>query len=341
MTNPKIEFAPLDTFNTVKVAPVAFTGATSGTRGDKDTASGVTTLFTVTGDVLTRIWGVCTTPLTQAAATAKLEVGVAGNTALLIAQTTATEIDANEMWTSAWGVQYEANELPTAATPAWNEANDGTFARSVSDGILHITSTSGYVYWYLYGLNIPLATGFTCEARIKVVTATGGYSVIPFDIYEEIGGGAGGGWVELKTDRVKLDTQGGESGEYLMDTTDDYHVYRLTYINNVLTLYVDGIQRIQLTDSATVGTFIDNIFWGNEGASTMDAYWDYVYYRTDGAYAPSPAIGDTLASVPGPYIIPNGLGIIETTSAQDINSGQIYYICLWRPLSPGSSVVAA
>ncbi len=155
MINPRIEFAPLDLFSPVKSAPSAFAGATSGSRGDKDTASGVTTLYTVIGDVLVRIWGVCTTLLTEESATAKLEVGVTGNTAYLIGQSNASAIDANEMW---------------------------------------------------------------------------------------------------------------------FDST--------------------------------------------------------------------PAIGDTLANIPGPFIVSNGLDIIETTSAKDINSGQMYYICLWRPLSPNGNVVA-
>lgn len=149
-----IPYTSLDSFNTVKIVPTAFAGATSNARGDKDGTNAAYTLFTVTGDVLVGIYGVCTTLL--AGASAKLEVGVANNTAVLIAQTTATAIDANEIW-----------------------------------------------------------------------------------------------------------------------------------------------------------------------------------YDTTGA------IVDTLANLPGPFIIPNGLDIIETTSAVDIASGNIYYVCFWRPLSHGSKVVSA
>ncbi len=156
MTNPRIDFSLLDSFYPVKSAPSAFTGATGNSRGDKDGTSAALTLYTVTGDVLVRIWGVCTTLLTEESATAKLEVGVVGNTAYLIAQSDASAIDANEMW---------------------------------------------------------------------------------------------------------------------FDTT--------------------------------------------------------------------PAIGDALTNVPGPFIVPNSLDIIETTSAKDINSGQVYYIALWKPLSPDGKLVAA
>lgn len=156
MNDPSFGPAPLDNFKIARAEPSAFAGATTGSRGDKDSSSGATTIYTVTGDVLVRVWGVCTTALEEAASTATLELGVTGNTAYLIAQTTATGIDANEIWS---------------------------------------------------------------------------------------------------------------------DTT--------------------------------------------------------------------PAIGDTLASVLGPFIIPNGLDIIETTATQDINSGQMYYICLWRALSADANVVPA
>lgn len=156
MKNPKINFSLIDEFSPVKSAPSAFAGETSNARGDKDGTSAALTLFTVTGEVLVRIWGVCTTDLVENAATAKLEVGITGNTALLIAQSNASAIDANEIW---------------------------------------------------------------------------------------------------------------------FDST--------------------------------------------------------------------PAIGDALSNVPGPFIVLNSLDIIETTSAKDINSGQIYYICLWKALSPNGKVVKA
>lgn len=86
----------LDSFNVEKCAPTAFAGGTTDARGDDGGANDPFTLFTVTGDVLVRIFGVCTVDL--AGATATLEVGVTGNTAALIAQTTATDIDVGDIW---------------------------------------------------------------------------------------------------------------------------------------------------------------------------------------------------------------------------------------------------
>jgi len=90
-----VPYTSLDSFDILKAAPVAFTGATASSHGDKDNTP-ITNLFAVTGEVEVGIFGVCTTALTGASGT--VEVGVAGNTAGLIAQTTATEIVANEIW---------------------------------------------------------------------------------------------------------------------------------------------------------------------------------------------------------------------------------------------------
>lgn len=63
-------------------------------------AVGTVALFTVQGSIIIeRLTARCTTLLTGALAT--VEVGVAGNTAALIAQTVGTDIDANEFWQDA------------------------------------------------------------------------------------------------------------------------------------------------------------------------------------------------------------------------------------------------
>lgn len=62
-------------------------------------AQGALTLFTVSGDVVCSVIGVCNTALTGATAT--IEVGVSGNTAVLIAQATGTDLIANEIYHDA------------------------------------------------------------------------------------------------------------------------------------------------------------------------------------------------------------------------------------------------
>ena len=78
---------------------MTFAGATVNDPGDYDGTGNAATLFTVKGSVLLRILAICTTTLTGASAT--LEVGTSVTTAGLIAQTTGTDIDVNEIWHDA------------------------------------------------------------------------------------------------------------------------------------------------------------------------------------------------------------------------------------------------
>jgi len=81
---------PITSLGLVETKEITYAAGTTG-------ATGATTLFTVTGVVAVRIFGVCSGDLTSGGA-ATLEVGISGNTAVLLAQTTATGIDSGEFW---------------------------------------------------------------------------------------------------------------------------------------------------------------------------------------------------------------------------------------------------
>lgn len=81
---------PITNLGLVATKTITYAAGTTG-------ATGATTLFTVTGCVGVRLFGVCSADLTSGGA-ATLEAGIAGNTAALLAQTTATGIDENEVW---------------------------------------------------------------------------------------------------------------------------------------------------------------------------------------------------------------------------------------------------
>lgn len=92
----KFAYTALDTYSVEVATPTAFLGGTTNARGDDGGTNDPYTLFNVTGDVLVRIYGVCTVTLVGAAT---LEVGVTGNTALLLAQVAdATTIAAGDVW---------------------------------------------------------------------------------------------------------------------------------------------------------------------------------------------------------------------------------------------------
>jgi len=67
---------------------------------DDTGAQAAYTIFTVTGDVMVQVFGLCQVLMNSGGA-ATIELGIAGNTAALIAQTTATDLDQYETWQDA------------------------------------------------------------------------------------------------------------------------------------------------------------------------------------------------------------------------------------------------
>lgn len=140
-------------YNVAVARPGAFIGGTANARGDHDGSSDPTTLFTVTGDVEVRVFGVCTTNLAGASAT--IEVGTANSTATIIAQTTATDIDANELWHDA---TPDADiEASTVAPAKWLiNGND------IIETIATANITAGEIYYI--ALWRPITPGSKVEA---------------------------------------------------------------------------------------------------------------------------------------------------------------------------------
>lgn len=88
--------SPIDAFQVIKSTPTAFAGGTGNARGDKDGSNASLKIFDVVGDVVVRIFGVCTATLVGAGT---IEVGVTGNTAILLPQVAdATTIAAGDVW---------------------------------------------------------------------------------------------------------------------------------------------------------------------------------------------------------------------------------------------------
>ena len=132
-------------------------------------ATGSALYFTVTGQILVLYMvPYCTADLTEAAPTATISLGTTNQTALFIAATTATAIDANEVWLSTT-VTNRSEILPggtpptTAPTVKDVAVNDADIrcqiaAQNINGGTLRITlvwvpiSTNG---------NIVLASGVT------------------------------------------------------------------------------------------------------------------------------------------------------------------------------------
>lgn len=177
-----------------------------------------------------------------------------------------------------WFSQYEADALPTAATPAWTKESGGTYAESVDSGILNLTcSGGGYVDYYRTGLEFSDADGFRIETRVRINTAGSVYT-------DYHGLDINPGSPTYATDFIICDGAIGLDGTetFSMDTSD-YHVYKLKVLGDRTDVYVDGVKRLSKVVTATSGNPTPFIYfaagWGGE---TVDLDIDYLYY---GKYA--------------------------------------------------------
>lgn len=138
-------YAPIQSNDSMlALKSVTFAALTTGSAAAHD-------LFTVTGDVLVRVFAVCSADLTSGGA-ATIEVGIAGNTAALIAQTTATGIDQGEIWVDNAAATVEA--LP--ATQILTEGSDVIYTVGTT------TVTGGTMTFYC--LWRPLSVGSSVVA---------------------------------------------------------------------------------------------------------------------------------------------------------------------------------
>lgn len=113
-------------------------------------AQGTFTIFTVTGDVLAHVWGLCQVLLDSGGA-ATIELGIAGNTAALIAQTTATDLDAYETWQDAVPEANPGN-VATALGAYFVIANGADVVLTVGTADLTAGEIDFHAFW------MPLST---------------------------------------------------------------------------------------------------------------------------------------------------------------------------------------
>ena len=121
-------------------ASITFTAGGTGAQGT------ATALFTVTGEVIiVYLVPFCTTNLTESVGTPTLELGVVGNTAILLGATTATAIDAGKFWLDTSPAEVGAIAIAGTLTDIAATANiqclvDGT--NNISAGVIEFN-----LYW--------------------------------------------------------------------------------------------------------------------------------------------------------------------------------------------------
>lgn len=134
---------PITGLDLIASKAITFVATTTG-------AVDTTDLFTVTGTVALRIFGVCTTLLDSDGAST-IEVGIAGSTAGLIAQTTATDIDAEEIWIDNAPAKIET-------IPSLSILNDQTIIQTIATETIKAGVLTYYCSW------TPVSSDGNCVA---------------------------------------------------------------------------------------------------------------------------------------------------------------------------------
>jgi hypothetical protein len=130
---------------------MTFAGGTVNDPGDFDGTGNPATLFTVTGTVFCKFFAVVETDL--AGATATLIVGTAKNTSGLLASTTATDLDVDEIWHDA---------TPDASIEATTVAAEKIVNQDIKQTVGTANITSGVIRYIC--LWRPASNGATVVA---------------------------------------------------------------------------------------------------------------------------------------------------------------------------------
>lgn len=147
----------LDGYNVAIAAPSGFTGGT-GERGDKDTIGAAYPIFKTRGEVKVIVYGVCTATLVGAGT---IELGVAGNTALVLPQVAdATTIATGDVW-----VDSSVGEVGGFVATSLPAATYLTNGQTVIEKIASADVTAGNIYYVCLWLPI------SADANVKALTA--------------------------------------------------------------------------------------------------------------------------------------------------------------------------
>lgn len=198
-----------------------------------------------------------------------------------------------------WDCKYNANELPESASPSWTKDENvagGRNIKEIASGKLRLVSPSGSRISYSRDeSSLSNATGTTIEASIKFIKAAdaahisliirdGAYSAV-LEFYE-----------------YKIRVPGGSGiNDYYMNTSDDYHTYRMTSKSSGdsstdVKVYVDD--RLVIETTITQVTTYKKIIFGKETEDfDTEAYIDWVYYRIDGAFPSPPKFPDKILAM--------------------------------------------
>ncbi len=238
---------------------------------------------------------------------------------------------------SAQWEYWEANELPdTTGTPWVFDAEAGvvTFSSIIDDPeiegnkLLRFASTASprdEVFRYLW--NAEVETGATLVIRMKAI-GDGNYDR-DWDIYIQ-NGVYRERCIAENSNIIKFNKSGQQISDFGKDLSE-WHIYRITLIEDVLDLFIDEDPLGYLTANGPGDADGGNYFqFGDNGKETYGTIYDWIAWDVSGAYPPGE--GDPLPSeLTG---LPAAIRQISSVMPEQFELGQNYP----NPFNPSTEI---
>jgi len=174
-----------------------------------------------------------------------------------------------------WSVEYDGEKKPSRH---WNRDRGSVrTVEELADGALFIGDqgeVSGDYLYYRYPWGAEPSQEAVVEARVKAKSGSS---------YIIVSNGIGGERLGIWPDRIDLFHN--RKIQYKMDTTDDFHVYRMELNGPDLKVVVDGELRIDAPGAMKPRSGYTNnaVSFGAANSGQMgEAYWDDVKARASG-----------------------------------------------------------
>jgi len=172
-----------------------------------------------------------------------------------------------------WTVAYEGDKKPVK--PWTRDSGSVRTEERLANGTLTIAdrgTVAGDYHYYRYPWGADPAGKSVVEARVKVVSGLSRVIITNGEAQERL---------ELQPDRIELWSC--KAIHYAMDTTKDFHVYRIVTQGKDVKVYVDGELRLDAPGAyvKTAANRNEVCFGAYDSTSVGEACWDYVRARVD------------------------------------------------------------
>jgi hypothetical protein len=192
---------------------------------------------------------------------------------------------------SDWSIVYDGSAKPGRL---WRrDPGSARIEEELEDGSLRIADrgdVAGDYLYYRYAWGADPQGEAVAEARVKVVSGSS---------FLIVTNGVGGERLGLWPDRVELFHK--PSLRYKMDTTGDFHLYRMELKGADLKVYVDGELRIDAPGAmgTRAGYASSEVAFGAANSGMLgEACWDHVQARATGLVCRDLAVSVTVAAEP-------------------------------------------